>query len=229
MNQIIFKGMAAMDQIYKFVYTNGQRFKKENIKLTYNVYIIFLVLTFLLLLFVGGPIGTLGLTIIPLYCIAACVYNHNILRKLPTFKKVFVSHFLLFGYLLITFNFMLYSMPILMKLKLDMFIMLIIAFEIVCVALGCIYTCASIKRNKIKERKKASTLAISIIPTLSGCWIIFLRRYVSTTSIETQAFILLSIMAIICCAFAFLMGETFIPMMYFMEKYNITETTLSSE
>jgi hypothetical protein len=116
-----------------------------------------------------------------------------------------------------------------MKLQLDMFVMLIMAFEIACIALGCIYTYISIQKNRIKRHKQASALAISAISTLSGCWTIFLRRYVSTTPIETQAFIILSIMAIGCCGFAFHMGKIFIPMLYFIKKYNITGTGLSSE
>jgi hypothetical protein len=83
---------------------------------------------------------------------------------------------------------MLFSIPKLMKLNLDIFVLLIIVFEIICMALGCFYAYLSIKKNKIKKYKEASALSTSIPATLAGCWTIFLRRYVSTTPIETQAF-----------------------------------------
>jgi hypothetical protein len=85
--------VAMMEQIHKFVDANGQRFKRENIKSAYKVYIILLVLTLLSLPFVGGTIGALGLTISPLYCIAACTYNHYILGKSSIFREIFMSSF----------------------------------------------------------------------------------------------------------------------------------------
>ena len=211
-----------MENIIKFIDANGKMFKKENIKQAYKTYIILLVLILCLSPFVGGLIGALGLTIIPLYCIAACVYDRNILKTPSSFVEILLSYFLLFGYFLIFSNFLLYSLPKLMKLEFDMFIMLMIVFEIVSIVLGCIYTYVSIKRNKIKERKQTSVLTTSIISTLSCCYVIFLRRYVSTMPIETQAFIILLPIIICCCGFAFYIGEVYIPMLYFIKKYNIT-------
>jgi hypothetical protein len=218
-----------MEIINKFINANEKMLKKENIKLTYKVYIIFLVLMLCLLPFAGGFIGISGIIIILLYSIAACVYNHSIINNPSTYIKNFMSYFLLIGYLFIIFNLMLYSIPKLMKLNLDIFIILIIVFEIFSMAFGCSYTSISIKKDRIKEYKQANVLTISIISTLSGCWTIFLKRYVSKTPIGMQAFIILAFMAISCCVYAFYIGKIFIPMLYFIKIYNINEIDFTNE
>lgn len=218
-----------MDLINKYINANGKMIKKENIKSTYKVYIILLVLVSCLLAFAGGFIGILGIVIVTLYFITATAYNHSIVKKPSTFRKVFTSYFLLFGYLLVSFNLSLYSIPVLMKLNVNKFILLIFAFEILCIVFGCFYTFFSIKMNKIKEYKQANTLSNSIIFTLSGCWTIFLRRYVSTKPVEMRAFIMLTTFAIVCSLFAFYIGRIYIPMLYFIIKYKINDFSFTNE
>lgn len=103
------------------------------------------------------------------------------------------------------------------------------AYESISMIFGCCYTYLSIKKNKVKEYKAENALTTSIVATLCGCWTIFLRRYVSTTPIEMQAFILLTTIAICCCIFTFYIGKIFIPMLYFIKKYNINEFNFTNE
>ncbi|HBL83290.1 MAG: hypothetical protein A2Y17_10265 [Clostridiales bacterium GWF2_38_85] len=218
-----------MEKINKFINANGKIMKIEKINLLYKVYIIFLVLMLCLLPFVGGVIGIAGLTIVSLYCIAGCVYNYNIINKPSTFKKIFISYFIMIIYLFLVFNLFLYSIPKLMGLNLNLIILLIIVFEIICIIIGYYYTYLSIQNNKIKERKEATPLTISIIAFLSGSWTIFMRRFVSRTPITTQAFILIIISSICCCLYAFYLGKIFIPMLVYIKKYNINKFSFIDE
>lgn len=218
-----------METIIEFINANGRIFEKGNIKLTYRVYIILLILMLCMLPFTGDLTGILGMIILSLYAVAACIYNRRISKNNFAFREIFISFLFMFCYILIAFNFALYSSPKLMKLNLELFVILIIAFEIVCFAFGCFYTYLSIKMKKIKVMNKANSLTVSIIFVLSGSWTIFLRRFVSKVSIEIQAFILISIIAIACCVFAFYLGRIFIPLLYFIEKYKIKEFDFSDE
>lgn len=179
--------------------------------------------------FTGGFIGIFGMIIIPFYCILACIYNRKVIKNTSTFRKIFTSYSLMVGYLFLAFNLMLYSIPKSMKLNISKFIILIIVFEIACMIFGCIYAYLSIKKNKIKGYKEESALSTSIIVTLCGCWTIFLRRYVSTKPIEIRAFILLITFAICCCIISFYIGKIFIPMLYFIKKFNINEFNFTDE
>ena len=219
-----------MEIINKFIHANAVLFKKENIKNTKIVYNVFLVMTLCILPFTDSLVGIFGMIIILVYFIVARVYNHKIIKmNSSSFKQNFTSNVLLIGYLFIIFNLMLYGIPRVMKQDSEIFVILIIAFEIVCVALGCIYTYLSIKKDRVKESKKRSTLTSSVIFTLSGCWTIFLRRYVSTISVDAQAFFFLAIMAIFCCYLAFYAGKIYISMVYIIKKYSIDESVFANE
>lgn len=218
-----------MEIINKFINANGKIMKSENIKSLHKIYIIFLVLILCLLTFAGGIVGIFGIIITPLYCIVAYLYNRNLLKNTSNFKNTLISYSLFFIYLCLMFNFTLYSFPKLMKLNLNVFVILIIIFEVICMIFGCCYTYLSIKKKKVKEYKSANVLSNSIVATLCGCWTIFLRRYVSTKPIEMQAFIILTVFAICCSIITFYIGKIYIPMLYFIKKYNINEFNFSDE
>lgn len=218
-----------MEIINKFINANGKIMKKEKLKVVTKVYIIFMILMLCLLPFVGGIIGISGLIIVPVFCVLACLYNNKVIKKPSTFKNVYIAYILIFEYLFLMFNLMLYSFPKLMGLNLDMIVLFIIVFEIICIILGCFYTYLSIKKNKIKEYKEPTALTISVIASLSGCWTIFVRRFVNSTSITTQAFIYIVAVSIGCCVYAFYIGKIFIPMYYFIKKYNIDEFDFLNE
>ena len=219
---ILILGVNKMEMIInKFINENGKGMSSEKVKSLYKVYVFFLILILCMLPFAGGIISIAGMIISPLYCIIAYVYNRNLLKTTATFKNVIMAYSLFFGYLFLMFNLALYSFPRLLKLNLDVIVILIIIFEIICMIFGCCYTYISIKKNRIKKYKAESTLTNSIIALFCGLWTIFLRRYVSTTAIETQAFILLTSIAICCCVLTFYIGKIYIPMLYLIEKYNI--------
>ena len=212
-----------MEVINKFINENGKMFRKENIKSARGLYIIFLVIVLGLLPFAGGFISMLGLLVTPVYALLACVYDHNVIKKESSFKKIVLSYFLLSQYFFIVFNLMIYSMPKLMGLDLGAIIILIITFEIVCMALGGIYTYVSIKKNKIKEYRKSNTLKTSMLSSVVVCWVIFIRICLRTTPITAKAFIYITTVAIAGCFFAFYMGKIFIPALYLVKKYNIED------
>ena len=150
-------------------------------------------------------------------------------KNLYTFKKVFTAFALVYIYLLVVFNIMLYSLARLMGINVDIIVLYIILLEIVCVLFGCYYSYLSIKNDKIKEYKEASALTISIISVFSGCTAILARRFAQEAPIPIQAFAFITIFSIGECIIAFYIGKIIIPMCYFIKRLNIDNFDFSNE
>lgn len=211
--------MINKEKLNDFFRKYEQKITLPNIKICIKVNICFFLLTGCLLFFSKSysciAVSFVLLTIISLFC-------HQSAKQALKRPSNVAAYFLLLAYMILIMDFAMYGMLKLMGTFDALLFLLVIVFEFLCLGIGYIYTYQSIKKGKTRKRQIAALISTAASGTSGFGWYLFLKHSISKMPLQTQSLVVAITFTLCLGMLMFYLGMSYLPMLYFIKKYNMT-------